>query len=101
MCTSKRFIRVRLNRRKVILFHVSQVVQEPSAGLSQSTSSVYIDLPKQATSLYQPQALMSPTELRQHMMDNKRTRAEAEKSMQPPQLQVKTTGPDICNHICL
>ena len=83
----------RVLSKETNLHRFFQVVQDPSAGLqvgphlSQSTSSVYIDLPQQlcthSTTLYQQSALMSPDQLRQHMLANQRIRAEEERRAEP------------------
>ena len=91
----------RVLSKETNLHRFFQVVQDPSAGLqvapnlSHSSSSVYIDLPQQlftqSTTLYQQGGLMSPDQLRQHMLANQRIRAEAERSTQP-QLELTYSG---------
>ncbi|XP_076444886.1 uncharacterized protein LOC143282870 isoform X5 [Babylonia areolata] len=89
----------RVLSKETNLHRFFQVVQDPASGLpsgphfSQSTSSIYIDLPNQgpqlyshSSTLYQPGGLMSPDELRQHMLANQRSRLEAERNAAAPQL---------------
>ncbi|KAK7112478.1 platelet binding protein GspB-like isoform X2 [Littorina saxatilis] len=84
--------------RESNLHRFFQVVQDPNTGLqvgphlSHSTSSVYIDLPQQgpqlfsrSATLYQPGGLMSAGELRQHMLANQRSRADAERELGEPE----------------
>ncbi|KAL8588944.1 hypothetical protein ACOMHN_012982 [Nucella lapillus] len=89
----------RVLSKETNLHRFFQVVQDPTTGLptgphlSQSTSAIYIDVPNpgpqvysQSSTLYQPGGLMSPDELRQHMLANQRSRSEATKSSAAPQL---------------
>nr|KAG5709873.1 hypothetical protein BaRGS_032697 [Batillaria attramentaria] len=93
--------------RETNLHRFFQVVQDPTGGfqmgpqLSHSTSSVYIELPKQAPQmytqssvLYQPGGIMSPNELRQHMLANQRSRAEAARAAQSQPALPASDPPD-------